>query len=937
LGIVCYWFIIIYHIISYIYCYISCNKLKKEKMKKIIILLGLILLINSISGISENQTRSKKLYYRWTGPYNAGGGSQFEVGGSGAGYLRSYLLFDNLSGITDATNVLLCVNKTVDIVLNLTELNIYYVNDTGSWYGAGAPTEPPDSIIDLTYDTVEGLIINRTVCDDITDVFNSKEHSNLTIKVNASVDTTGIIRLNRDGVEPYLIIERISYSLSGYIYDGELSTPIFLSAIQLYQGGTLQYTNITGEDGYFDIPDVLIGHYNYTISAEGYPSYNGTIYIAGDTILNTYLYLPNSTNIFSVDITFLDKDLLGVSNVGVTFEYIEGAECAIGTQYLYFTNSFGKVNSTLPLGTYAIRLNTYQIREYIIDEWSWEVYLMVNHDLTRTYLVRQIGNIYNTSIIVLNGSNGEELNGSLVYLSNEFITYTGTSGEDGNGQVDFLTTIGIYDLTVNAQHLGFQLYPSPIISGFEISEINVTMNETYYVILTLESSNIYNLTVIVYDINNNPIENVTIHLSGDGAYTRYGDFFFDNLTDTNGTANFTDIPLGNYEIYANKTGYEDSQIFFESISTNYYLIIQLLNITQVTDLNITVNESNDLSNIFCRLEDITYNCNYGDRGCLNQDNQVRYTNLSGIALFSGIHEYHHYEIEFIKNGYQTFTQIFRINNTNITYHFTMPEINYTSDFHGFIYFRPSVGGLRGINNAILTLISSDNITYTSISNPHPINNADGYFIFENLDRELYTLNITKTGFVDRGNIRVDLRYGNLLNDYFLEGDNIRAVRITVFWRNENDTFMISRLENAKIKMYEDLQEDSAFYFSTNPQGEANEFMPSGSYNIEISKDGYTTITDKIIITNINEEYEFTMIKEDIRPDDIRDYISINQRTFFSFIINYGWIIILIIIGLVALSTMLMSLADIKESLNKIGFGISMIIIMIIIFTIILLL
>ncbi|MCD6384062.1 MAG: carboxypeptidase regulatory-like domain-containing protein [Thermoplasmata archaeon] len=225
--------------------------------------------------------------------------------------------------------------------------------------------------------------------------------------------------------------------------------------------------------------------------------------------------------------------VLGKVSDNETKEPIVGAQVSVGDETVY-TNREGEYNVTLPPGAYnvTIRAEGYIPVETTVDvPLGGEVYL----NISMTPLPEEWGNL---TVQVENKSGGRVVD-ALVK-----VTPGNLSGRtDENGKVGWTyLPLGNYTISVSA-------------AGYKSYEVTLSLKPGITTVfrVVLEELPTYNwghLRVSVVDSNGSPLPNATVSISSEGA-----NYTAQMTTGGDGTALFSYIPVGTYNISVSADGY----------------------------------------------------------------------------------------------------------------------------------------------------------------------------------------------------------------------------------------------------------------------------------------------------------------------------------------------------------------------------------------------
>jgi len=378
--------------------------------------------------------------------------------------------------------------------------------------------------------------------------------------------------------------------------------------------------------------------------------------------------------------------------------------------------------------------------------------------------------------------------------------------------------------------------------------------------------------------NNGVAINASVYLEGDTK------FLINNTAYS--TYNFSNLSVGKtYKVYARKTGFFDSrkELIYLLSDTRYDFILE--NITEVTKLFLYLNETNNVSAIKAILKDETDIFKGGVK--------IQYTNMSGQTEFSGIIENHVYELELSKSEYYSNTTTISFHKDNVSLEFTMIKENKTFSFSGYVYREDTNYGIKGVKVSLGG--ERDYAGYTD---------STGYFLIENIVLDHYILNVSKIGYFAKIFVPLHI-HNNVIQNYYLTIED--DVYGTGFSVKTNQSILLG---GVKITIISGDQEE---YISTNSDGYAEINLPSGKYNIHLSKDKYESLNEEIIVAEISEIFEF-----ELNPVPEIDF-TIDKISFVNVILKYGFIIMLLVLGGfvgVIILLLIYNLADLVDRIKK---------------------
>ncbi len=669
----------------------------------------------------------------------------------------------------------------------------------------------------------------------------------------------------------------LTYTLTGRILDGATLQPIVtLPSIKLKRGSDT-FLTFTDINGFYTISGLESGNYNYTLTEPSYTTIKGVITIIEDTQRDFLLYKDDlNLSVANLDLSFHNDDNSPLINQTIRFTYDSGtcgAGCSslIGREYFFTTDSNGKIDTTLAGGEYKVDKVNWKIKRNIDDLYADFVYFQFYQDISQNFWLINENDLSNVTFIIIDSSTGLEIANatvSLISTRHSYYNYTSIDGE-----VNFSMIDGIYRLLI--RHIEYYPYPSIEHYNIDIREVGITGDYTEYIFLLPTSKDKYSIYGNVSDNNYLPI-NATVYLRGNGTFKSQNASFY----------NFTNLSKNNnYFIYASQSGYFDTPEELIYLITNTRFDIVMENISDVSILSLTINETNNLSNVKAELMDITNQESFGI--------VVTYTNTTGGASFYNIIKNHQYRLTLSKAGYRTNVTVFNFNEINKTFEFEMVEIVNLYTFSGYVY-RQGSSPDYGVKGAKVSIFgTNDFITYTD---------STGYFEITDIPYDDYILNITKTGYFSLLFMALSVYADVTQNYYIVIEEDVFSIGIDVF---TNETI---GLEGVVIRIFTVETED---FISTDANGRAEINLPKGKYNVELSKDKYISLTGEIIVTKHGDVFEFTMSKK--APIDVR----IDEKGFIGFMLQWTFFVAIIVFVLFAVFIVLILCSAILLTIDKI--------------------
>lgn len=825
-------------------------------MKRIIFMLGLMLLVGSVAALEINITNHEQFGCR--------------ISTTVCQVSDDFLVDDyevyrkfNISGIEGINSVELCMSVLVSTLIeprNYTVVDIALI-DNNTWIDSthggvnndGLRTfRVNDSETTFTWANTTGAV---PVCKDIGSLFdlNNASWGNFSIHLSNNegypLGSRGITGSDYDN--SWLKIDYTVPSLSGRVLDGAtLGAIVTLPTIELRKGSYYRF-DIADINGYYSIDELESGTYNYTVTEPGYNSAIGTITLEADTILDVLLFSSSlNTSSSSLDLSFLNDDNSPFINETIRFKYesgLCGGGCAslVGREYFLTTNSRGKVSANLANGEYQVDKINHQIKRNIDDFYAERIYFQFYSDSAQTFWLINLNEVNDVTFITIDSDTGLEVANASVYLVSTRYYYSNRTSADG--EVNFSMINNEYILTI--AHPDYYPYPSLEHYSIDIREIGISSDYTEYISLVPTSKDKYSIFGNITDNNYLP-QNATVFIRGNGTFRRV-----DNVT----FYNFTNLSKNNdYFIRATYPGFFDTPEFLIFLITDTRQDIVLENISEVASLTLDINESNNLSNVRAELLDITNQDSYGS--------VILYTNNSGGAIFIGVIMHHTYRLTLTKPGYKSNTTQLYFAEINQIFDFALIEMENVYTFNGYIY-RQGSSPAFGIKGAKISMFggSNDYQTYTD---------GNGYFEINDVVYDDYILNISKLGYFSKLFLPLSVYSDVSKNFYLIIEEDVFA---TGFQVNNNVSLP---LEDVAIRITRDDQEDIV---ATDNNGRAEINLPAGLYEVELSKPGYHTITEEIVISRNGQIFEYMLLIA--TPRQVRGF---GEADFFGFIKEFGW-------------------------------------------------
>jgi hypothetical protein len=702
-----------------------------------------------------------------------------------------------------------------------------------------------------------------------------------------------------------LRIETDSYKVSGYVYDGVTMLPISTFPLVTFTVDGVDYSGLCDVDGYYEIEKLNENTYSYVASEDNYiTSTARTVALTENTSIDPiYIYPTNaSTNLVNARISFSLENGTPIDNTTFKFEYIQGANCIIGTEYYYTTDVNGLIDRNILAGTYLISNINYRLRAELDVEWFHEYEVYAEVDVNMHLYVYPVGDVYNVSFFVVESENGTAIANATIYVIDSQYRHYYPDYTDVGGNASVLVPPETYYYVVSATN--YATYTS--------SPIEINGDRAEVIALDPLAYTTFDIIITIVDENSTPVSDATLNLYGSGVYENYGIYIVTNQSNAtgqsrfNGLIGFRDIydPTSflDFMAYANKSGYDYSIVIEFILDADYEATLALYNTSATANLVITVSESNLLSHVEIYIEDITHTCDCNLLSCPNQCPNMFLTNNSGTREIENIYQHHKYRLTFLKAGYNDQTAIILLTNQNYTHSFTMVAEENTSIFSGNIF---QYGTFIGIEGVYMILNNEDN-EYSALT--YDFHDDYGTFVFTDVISGHYNLSLSRGGYHTKANISVDLTT-NIYDAvyYIVPTDESRCTTFHVSWIYENESYEKTSLGGASIKVYALNNPEDYFLKSTDANGYATICVPVGEYVVEIEAGSeFSDITDTIFITG--EPFEYTLTKW---ADEVVIEMEFNIGHFFSFWGHYGWLIVTLVMFLFLAAIGRMSLDIIK--------------------------
>ena len=501
-------------------------------------------------------------------------------------------------------------------------------------------------------------------------------------------------------------------------------------------------TNINGEASIL----LKVGSYRYNISKLGYKDVEGEIVITDSDI-----YVP---------ITMRDQEFVQTIFVrdDVTKNSIVGSIVSVNNNS-YVTDEDGRVDVKLINGTYRAEIT-------MVGYNSVQETIKVNN-AANTIVVELSAIKYNISIVALNNEQ-LPISGAKVSINDgDYVLYTAI-----NGKAVFQLINGTYDVTITSKD-----YES-VTTSFQIQysdmELEYTMEDKHY-----------DVTIIVLDSNNSPVQNAIVTLGENSL-----------LTNESGSVVFSLIN-GTYSYKVAKLGYYDKESSLEVNRSEVSTIVNLISFPW--DITIVVKSGETL------LSDVTLVID-SNKYITDEEGKVNLSLINGTYSYSAT-----------KLGYTDISGEFIVDNKSTTVNLAMELKPYTVTF-------TVISRGKYISDAKITC---EGMSVTT--------NSQGVAEL-GLVNGVHNYTVTKTGYIDyEGTITINNEDQRVVVDF-------EPIIYTVVFNVTDNNSIKNPVSSVTISV-------GGETVLTDTNGQATVQLPSGTYTAVFSKTGYLETSSIIDISS----------------------------------------------------------------------------------------
>ena len=309
--------------------------------------------------------------------------------------------------------------------------------------------------------------------------------------------------------------------------------------LELFKDGVSVGTYTTDTNGQIKINELDTGTYTYTIVdvPDGYESVSGNTFdVEVDETTTIDITLVAQTGQAIINIVD-QKGRLLYETVAITLTAKDG------TVYNYTSNN-GIINTGwIKTGTYTITVNN-EIDGYSLTS-AGNVEVIADETATHNIVFAQDSGNANVKVEIQNLTGNKALANTKIELRTDTNSLVGVYTTDENGYVELPNlTIGKYSVTIANAGLPAG-YTALSGASFEITK---NCNEEVVLYVLRDTGNV---NILVSTGSGQALENIDVSL-----YDEDGKLFTTVRTNSNGYANFTQIPTGNYTA---KTNIDESQ------------------------------------------------------------------------------------------------------------------------------------------------------------------------------------------------------------------------------------------------------------------------------------------------------------------------------------------------------------------------------------------
>ena len=635
-----------------------------------------------------------------------------------------------------------------------------------------------------------------------------------------------------------------TYNVGGIVKD---STGNMISGALVYIGD--QYT-YSASDGSFTVNNVASGSHALSATKDGYQDVTGTLPVTGN-ISNIKITMKPNTYYYTVSGTVRDNNGNSLSQALVY----------IGDKYAYTNSSGSYTVKDITSGDHNVSISkdgytTYTTSINVSDNVNGQ-----NFTLTATISTYNVGG-------TVKDSAGNMISGALVYIGDQY-TY---SASDGSFSVSNVTS---GEHAVSAKRDGYQDVTGKITVTGNISNIKITMKpNTYY----------YTVSGTVRDNNGNSLSQALVYIGDKYAYTNSSGSYTvkdvtsgdhnvsiskDGYTTYTTSVNVSDNVNGqNFTLTATISTYNVSGIVKDSAGNmisgalvyigdqyTYSAADGSFSVSNVTSgehavnatregyqtttgtINVTGNTSGIKITLKSSISTLTVSGTVRDNkgNSLSQalvyiGDKYAYTGSNGSFTVKDLTSGNH-NVSVSKDGYTTYTTSLAVSNNMSGQNFTLTATISTYNVGGTV--KDSAGNM--ISGALVYI--GDQYTYSA---------SDGSFSVSNVTSGEHAVSAKRDGYQDvTGKITVT--------------GNTSSVKITMKPNTYYYTVSGTVRDNNGNSLSQALVYIGDKYAYTNSSGSYTvKDVTSGDHNVSISKDGYTTYTTSINVSDNMNGQNFTL-------------------------------------------------------------------------------
>lgn len=440
---------------------------------------------------------------------------------------------------------------------------------------------------------------------------------------------------------------------------------------------TITFDGVTNTVGDYLFSDIAPGQHSYTINAEGYDTFNGTIGISEDTEI-TITLTPVTPESFTTTFNVYDSQGTPISNAIITFD---GNTNTAG-EYAFNEIISGQYNYTIVAEGYIDYNGVVNVTDNVILEVTMDENIPETYDVT-FFVQDSSGNIVNNATVTLDGVSNAV--GDYVFTNVSSAQYNYNIVAEGYHAVNSIITVN--------------------------SDMQVDIN------LVENPPQTYEVSFSIADNEGNAINNATIN--------------FDGLTNEAGDYIFSDIEEGFYNYSISADGFQNVSGFDVHIDANTDFNITMFPAEAETysiNFNVIDNTGSAIENAVITFNGITNMP--GDYGFSNiQSGQYNYSiTAEGYHMIENtvtVNSGMQLDATLISNNQETYDVSFlitdndgnSIDNATITFgSVSNPAGNYSfTDLEEGVYnYSISAEGFQNVSATNVALSANTNFTITMI-------------------------------------------------------------------------------------------------------------------------------------------------------------------------------------------------------------------------------